>query len=418
MALRRLFVATAFVISTLAAVAAQAPAQVASPQPTLAALLNPQFRETSGTLFENVVAVLGKSFADAAFRQKQLPVLVQEYRGRAAAAGTLAEQRQVVHDLLSKIPASHLGLLSTYGHRALMSDLAQALYPSFGFQAIGAGPHVYAGMILEGGPASRAGLLVGDRLVTIDGVPAGQSPRLDWRTDDAFIGDERDPSVQYVKAAALDRIELRVERRPGEFVNVSIAAEDYSPFDAAEASVRIFRSGASTVGYLHFWYVHIAGVPQLITGALEGRLKNVDALVLDLRGRGGSAGEVSRIVSVVQEYRKKTGRQVVALADRQSRSGKDILLYEFRQIGVRIVGEPSAGAVIPASFADVGHDSILMFPSARLPKYTDLLELKPIEPDVLVERPGLFAAGRDGILEAGIAEARRLSTRRPLPLSR
>jgi hypothetical protein len=79
------------------------------------------------------------------------------------------------------------------------------------------------------------------------------------------------------------------------------------------------------------------------------------------------------------------------------------------------VGEASAGAVIPASFADVGHDSILMFPAVRLPKYTDLLELKPIQPDVLVERPGLFAAGRDGILEAGVAEARRLGTRRPLP---
>ena len=421
MALRRLFLAIAFAIAALAAPTAQTPAQVAPPPPpppNLAALLSPQFRETSGTLFENVVTVLGKSFADAAFRQKELPALVQEYRGRASAAATLADQRQVVHELLSKIPASHLGLLSTYGHRTMMADLTQTQYPSFGFQAIGAGPHLYAGMILEGGPASRAGLLVGDRLVTMDGVPAGQSPRLDWRTDDAFIGDERDPSVQYVKAAPLDRIELRVERRPGEFVNVSIAAEEYSPFDAAEASVRVFRSGASTVGYLHFWYVHLVGVPQLITRALEGRLKDVDALVLDLRGRGGSAGEVTRIVDVVREYRKKTGRPVVALADRQSRSGKDILLYEFRQIGVRIVGEASAGAVIPASFADVGHDSILMFPAVRLPKYTDLLELKPIQPDVLVERPGLFAAGRDGILEAGVAEARRLAARQPLPLSR
>ena len=60
-----------------------------------------------------------------------------------------------------------------------------------------------------------------------------------------------------------------------------------------------------------------------------------------------------------------------------------------------------------------------MFPAIRLPKYSDLLELKPVAPDVLVERPGLFAAGRDGILEAGIAEARRLAAvRRPLPLSR
>jgi C-terminal processing protease CtpA/Prc len=419
--LRRLFgaIAIAFAITVVAPATAQITGQVTPPAPPAPEVLfNPQFRETSGTLFENVVVVLTKAFADAAFRQKELPALAQEYRGRAAAASTLAEQRHAVHELLSKIPASHLGLLSRYGHRALMSDLAQVLYPSFGFQAIGAGAHVYAGMILEGGPASRAGLLVGDRLVTIDGVPAEQSPRLDWRTDDAFLGDERDPSVQYIKAAPSDRIELRVERRPNELVNVSISAEEYSPFDAAEASVRLFRSGTSTVGYLHFWYVHLTGVPQLITRAVEGRLKDVDALVLDLRGRGGSAGEVTRIVSVVQEYRKKTGRPVVALADRQSRSGKDILLYEFRQIGVRIVGEASAGAVIPASFADVGHDSILMFPSIRLPKYTDLLELKPVVPDVQVERPGLFAAGRDGILEAGVAEARRLSARRPLPLSR
>lgn len=156
----------------------------------------------------------------------------------------------------------------------------------------------------------------------------------------------------------------------------------------------------------------------MIKRSLENRLKDVDALVLDLRGRGGSASEVPSIATVVREYQRKSKRPVVALADRQSRSGKDILLYEFRQMGIRIVGEASAGAVIPASFGDVGYDSVLMFPSIRLPKYSDLLELKPLEPDVLIERPGLFAAGRDGILEAGVAEARRLSTRRPLPLSR
>jgi carboxyl-terminal processing protease len=290
-----------------------------------------------------------------------------------------------------------------------MADLLQVPYPSFGFQAIGSGPHVYAGMILQGGPAARAGLLLGDRLVAIDDVPVEQSPRLDWRTDDAYIGDERDPSVQYVMALVpAERMGLRVERRPGEFVNISIAAEEYTPFDAAEASVRAIRSGDRSVGYLQFWYVHISGVPDLITRALEGRLRNVDALVLDLRGRGGSATEVTRIVRVVEEYQKSSGRPVVALADRQSRSGKDILLYEFKRRGIRIVGEPSAGAVIPATFGDVGHDTVLMFPTFKLPQYTDLLEHKPVQPDVLVERPGLYAAGRDPIVEAGIAEALRL----------
>jgi carboxyl-terminal processing protease len=171
----------------------------------------------------------------------------------------------------------------------------------------------------------------------------------------------------------------------------------------------VIRSEGKSVGYLHFWYVHMAGVPELIKRSVEGRLKDVDALVVDLRGRGGSAGEVTRIVNMLEEYRKKTGRPVVALADRQSRSGKDILVYEFKQRGIRIVGEASAGAVIPATFADVGHDSVLMFPTIRLPKYTDMLELKPIPPDVLVERAGVFAAGHDPILEAGLAEARRLA---------
>jgi C-terminal processing protease CtpA/Prc len=134
--------------------------------------------------------------------------------------------------------------------------------------------------------------------------------------------------------------------------------------------------------------------------------------VLDLRGRGGSATEVTRIVQVVEGYQKSTGRPVVALADRQSRSGKDVLIYEFKQRGVRIVGEASAGAVIPASFGDVGHDTVLMFPTTRLSTYSDLLELKPVQPDVHVERSGLFAAGRDAIFEAGIAEALLLAAAR------
>jgi len=382
------------------------------PPPDLQVLTQLQFRETAGTLFENVAKVMAERFVDQEFRTKQLPALVERYRGQAAAATSLREQRQVVHDLLSHVPASHLGLLSRQAHRTMMADLAQAPYPSFGFQAIGSGSNVYAAMILEGGPAARAGLLAGDRLVTIDGTPTEESSRLDWRTDDAFIGDERDPSVRYVIASAGDRIAMRVERRPGEFVNVAVTAEEFTAFDAAEASVRVIRTGEISVGYLHFWYVHMAGVAALITRAVEGRLKNVNALVIDLRGRGGSATEVTRILDVIDKYRKRTGRPVLALADRQSRSAKDLLVYEFKQRGIRIVGEATAGAVIPATFADVGFDSVLMFPSSRLPKYTDLLELKPTPPDVLVERAGVFAAGQDPILAAGLDEARRLAIKK------
>jgi carboxyl-terminal processing protease len=409
-----LWLAAAAAAQTTLPAARPAP-QLTGPPPTVEALnvlTVPPVRETAGTLFENVVKVLSERYVDRPFREEQLPAIVERYRERARESVTLQDQRQVVHELLSHIPASHLGLLSKATHRALFADLLRVAYPTFGFQLIGAGDGYYAGMVLENGPALRSGLLTGDRIVTVDGVPVHESPRFDWRSDDAHFGDERDPAVHQLVASAGDRVELRVERRPGEFVNVSIGAEEYSAFDAARASARIMRTGGRAFGYLHFWYVHLTGVPDLLTEKIEGEFSGTDGLIIDLRGRGGSATEVTRIVKLVRDFMTATGRPVVALVDRQSRSGKDILAYEFREMGVRLVGEPSAGAVIPAVFADVGHDSILMFPTFRLQTYTDKLEFNPVQPHVNAERPAMFAAGRDAILEAGIQEALRLANAR------
>lgn len=371
-------------------------------------MATPPFSETAGTLFDNVVAMLSARYVDQKFRTEELPKIVEKYRERARESVTLDEQRAVVHDLLSHIPASHLGLLSKATHRGMLAELLRFPLPTFGFQLIAGGGGYYAGMVLENGPAIRSGLLQGDRIVTVDGVAVEDSPRFDWRSDDAYIGDERDPAIHQLIAAAGDRVALRVERRPGEFVNIDIAAEEYSAFDAARASARVIRNGGKSFGYVHFWFVHISGVPELLREKIDGEFAQADGLIIDLRGRGGSATEVVRIVALVRDYIAKSGKPVVALVDRQSRSGKDILAYEFKESGVRLVGEASAGAVIPAMFGDVGHDSVLMFPTFRLPGYTDKLELKPVEPHVIVDRPGMFAAGRDPILEAGIREASRI----------
>ncbi len=61
--------------------------------------------------------------------------------------------------------------------------------PTFGFTLIEYDGKHYAHDVLEGGPAAQAGLLRGDRIVSIDGAETGESPRLDWRTDDAFLPD-------------------------------------------------------------------------------------------------------------------------------------------------------------------------------------------------------------------------------------
>lgn len=366
--------------------------------------------ETTGTLFENVAHVLERKYYDEQFRTETLPKLVAQYEERARLATSLPQQREITEELLSHIPASHLGLISKTTHRYVMYDLEGRRYPTFGFQLIEINSKYYSFTVLEGGPAARAGLLPWDRIVTIDGTPVNQSSRVDWRSDDAYIGDERDPPVHYLTTAPGDTIHLKVERRAGKFVDLTVLAEDYSAFAAAKASAKVIKAEGRNFGYIHFWYVHLNGVPELLKEAFEGQFADCDGLIVDLRGRGGNGMAIAKIVDVLRADRSRRNRPIVALVDRQSRSAKDVLAYEFKNKGVaRLVGEPTAGAVIPASFADVGHDTVLMFPSFKLPRYTDLLELKPVEPDVSVQRAGPLSAGDDPILSGGLAEALRLA---------
>lgn len=365
--------------------------------------------ENKGTLFDNVVAQLQKRYHDERFRKEELPKLAARYGERARRAKTLDEQRRVIHEMLSHIPASHLGLLSKQTHRYVMDDLQGRAYPTFGFQLTEIKGKFYAVWLWEGGPAARAGLLTWDRVVTIDGVPVEKSPRLDWRSDDAYIKDDRDPPMHYVSAAKGEQVRLQIERSRNKFLDLTVAAEDYSALAAAKASPQIHQVGGRRIGYLHFWYVHMLGVPEWIKATLEGELRDCDAVVIDLRGRGGNGLAIGKIIDVLRADREARKRPLVALVDRQSRSAKDVLAYEFKQTGVaRLVGEASAGAVIPATFAEVGFDTVLMFPTYKMQKYTDLLEFKPVEPDVYAERAAPLSAGKDPILEAGLAEALKL----------
>jgi hypothetical protein len=52
-----------------------------------------------------------------------------------------------------------------------------------------------------------------------------------------------------------------------------------------------------------------------------------------------------------------------------------------------------------------------------MPKYTDLLESKGVDPDLFIERGMPFGGGADPILEAGVNEAARLAglPREPRP---
>lgn len=370
-------------------------------------------KEVKATLFDNVVKALRTKYYDEDFRKNELPKYVDLYRARAAAATTLEQQRDVSEALLSHVPASHLGLLSKRAHDELFRELFGRTGPTLGFELVEYDGKHYAASVLEGGPAENAGLLRGDRVITIDGKLVDDSPRLGWRTDDAFLAD---PPVRSVFCEDGDVVNLLVERSPGKTLAIEIESGEYSAFEAAKASARVIEHGGRRFGYLHLWMIHITGPDELIKQKLEGEFADCDGFVFDMRGRGGNGMMIPRILKVLSGKTSTWRKPIVALIDSHSRSAKDILAYEIREQGIgRLVGEPTAGAVIPASFEDVGFESTLMLPTFTLGKYTRILEGHPTPPDVYVPDAGPLSAGSDPILEAGIVEINRMAEHTPNP---
>jgi carboxyl-terminal processing protease len=143
---------------------------------------------------------------------------------------------------------------------------------------------------------------------------------------------------------------------------------------------------------------------------VDGHFAACDALLLDLRGRGGFPTEVDRVLRVLDAERNGWSKPVVALIDAGTRSAKEVLAWRLRSSErALLVGEATAGAVLPASFAPVGDGAVLMYPAATLGAMSARLESRGVLPDVPVElplTPAQGGRGDDPIFSAAIVAAR------------
>jgi C-terminal processing protease CtpA/Prc len=358
------------------------------------------------TIFDNVAAILRDRYYDKRFREEELPGLIEKFRPPANSPSDLKSQRTAAEKFLAQVPASHLGLLSENSFHYLIGELSGQAKPTFGFQVVHISGEYFTFFVLEGGPANVAGVQPWERLVSLDGLPVEKNPRLDWAQKDAHLSIDRDPPIHSILCQAGDEITAVLERVRGEQRTVKLKAQPYSSLQAARKSARLIYLEGRPVGYVHFWFIHSSGVAEMLRELFAGEFATADGLLLDLRGRGGNGVVVPDILKILSDW----NRPIVALIDRQSRSAKDALAYEFKQRHLAtLVGEPTAGAVIPASFAQVGDQTMLMFPSFTLGEYTEKLELKGgVAPDIFAERAGPYSAGRDPIFERGKLELAQL----------
>lgn len=332
----------------------------------------------------------------------------------AAKARTPRELHHVINRALGELGVSHLALLEEgVWQRELQNEFSDRDVPRLGCELVLLDGRLFVDGLAHGGPAEAAGLREGDEVVALDGVPALESPLLEPAGHDpGFPG----PEGFFVRPAG-DALRLAVRRAadaPTEELRVALHAT--SLIDAVRDSARLVEVDGRRVGVIRLWHFMSMRVAAALVEALDGPLARAEALVLDVRGRGGSDAVVQRVLSIFTGARARWDRPVVVLTSQGTRSAKEIFAFHWKraQRGP-IVGERTQGACIGCTFKQLSDGSVLMVPVQDVRRLTrgEVLEGKGVAPDEPVaQHPLPYRGGKDAILDAGLARAAALVAER------
>jgi carboxyl-terminal processing protease len=386
----------------------QPPPEPAPPEPaaTIAKLVDAVVEKTADTFWDR------SNLAD--WKQK-----AAEMRPDILAAPTLEEAALRINRLLAELNTSHTALLtpddpdyyvfgSVFGRRATVA--------SIGIYSRRIDGRDFVDLLLEGSPADRAGLKVGDEIVAVDGEP--------YHPVRSFKG----------KAGRAAAVSLRrLPKGPIEVVQVEV--EDVDPVTALNAatvaSARVVAWGGRRTAYIHIWASVTDSLVALRTALerlgfiryLEGMAApaDLDGLIIDMRGKiGGNLSTVARYLEHIDPRgpqvlgqaggtKKRLGTpsmrdRTVVLIDHHTRSAAEIFAHSYKRERLGpLFGTRTAGAVSAAGLYDMPGGYRLYMAIRGLTIDGEVLEGLGVGPDVDVERPLPYAGGADPVLEQAVA---------------
>ena len=386
----------------------------------------------SATLNE-VWQEVDENFFDPKFNGVDWKQKRQEYESRVKQAQSIEEASGVINQMLSELNTSHtrfynklepayyqlLGIFDSRGFRKEINKVfpdGKIDYPGIGIFTKDINGKTFITAILDGSPAAKAGLKVGDAVMAVDGKPyqpiqsfsnkADQQVKLSiQRTADSKSPEEitvvpknLDPNTLFLEAM---RTSVKIIER-GNAVRTSSGAE----------------SDRKKIGYVHIWSYAGDQYQQLLVNEIAyGKLSDADALILDLRdGWGGADPNYLNIFTEKVPVLTRIGRDgvkreldfqwrkpVVMLVNNGSRSGKEILAYGFQKYKLgKVIGTKTAGAVVGGSPFLLKDGNLLYLAVIDVLVDGERLEGKGVIPDIEVPFPLEYAQGKDPQLEKAV----------------
>jgi carboxyl-terminal processing protease len=410
--------APAFVRSSALAVAV-AGAQVL---PSLLAEARAYERKPDETtaVYEEVWRLVRDKFYDPKLKGLDWEAMGNKHRAAYAEAETDAERSAAINALLGELDASHthhyikdetayyelVDIFSYPLRRDIPKHFAgeKVRYAGIGMFTRVIGGKTFITAVFPDMPAARAGLVAGDEIVAAGDMPF--SP----------VGSFRGKNG--------DKVALKVRREAaGEIKNVTVEPQWIDPGEAFEAalrdSARIIEANGKKIGYVRVWSYAGNDYQQELEEILsEGKLKDADALIWDLRD--GWGGAHPRYLSVFNTYgptlaltgrNGKTnlvgyrwGKPAAMLVNGGTRSGKEVLAYGFKKNGFgQVIGERTAGALLAGTAFLLSDGSLLILAVEDAAVDGERIEGKGVAPSIEVPFDIRYAAGKDPQLDKAIA---------------
>jgi carboxyl-terminal processing protease len=324
-----------------------------------------------------------------------------KYLPQAKAAKTQFELYDVINKMLTELKASHCYLWSPYiWNDHVRNEFRGENTLQAGIEIIRLGETYFVRGVYHGGPADKAGAKVGDELVSVNGQESAASDRVVLK-DGISTGRRALYTLRTEDGAELT-LGLRREK-DGKVIEVKVKPEMYSMLEGARNSVSVIEKDGKKLGYVQLWHFMSHGMVSVIREAVSGRFKECDGLVLDVRGRGGSAGVIMQVLRIFT--RGGWAKPAVLVVDGDTSSAKEIFAYYWRSYKLGpIVGRTTSGHVLGSGMIPMPDGSMLLLARVKVTRMTGGVDLegKGVSPDIKVTDSAKYCAGRHPIVEKAV----------------
>lgn len=377
-------------------------------------------------LFDEIADIVAEHFYDAERIERDWQETVGAFRARALSAQDCTAFTDVVNEMLATLEVSHthyytdadpsyfelLSIFDLGGDEKLKGRFADGVvrYPGIGAVTREMEGRHFVVDVLAGSPAAQAGVRVGYEVLAVNAAPF--HPLHSFATADEAVSVMVQREQTRASVLFLDITPVLIEPS-GVFVS------------SVGDSARLIERDGQTIGYVRIYSYASPDVHEaLVELVTVGKLRDADALVLDIRGGWGGANPeyldlFNRDVPVLTmvsrdggsaDFSPKWRQPVVLLVDGGTRSGKEVLAHAFKTRGLGpVVGERTAGAVVGGRPFVLSDGSLLMLAVVDVLVDGQRLEGVGVVPDIVVPWDKRYADGVDRQLERALDVAAELN---------